>query len=798
MKAAHKQYFSREDLGEAIKYFDEIAFSQRDRNDESHDFKIDDGEGDRFVIQKAEHERFRIVNSSPDGHKLYVDNYCLSPGESVEPENSAFIYDKEFSDSSQEGPSFIYGINPHEPEIWRLNPDDRGCSVRAKDFTKKFKIGPDKYVGVEKITFDIRPAEFVGIYGKSGTGKTVLIESLLAPSQTKGGRSQKGMVEGGELLIDEKAPKYSSDCVAFLPQHIQFPKQIKCKELLKLGCADRKNSSWYSAPNIQTLLKLCTLSPDILNERCGRLSGGQQRRLALAMALLNPKIRLLIADEPTSGLDIANEMEIMRTFRRLSRSKGITVVVVTHAVAALALFDRVMVLRKENHEIGAALSFDSLWVSHWEENSLPQIFRDSIRQDAERIAFLSSGKSALQMPGCESTKYVWPFRFGKYFAPPKISFWGKVKYYALIPGLWIKDTFSAPVFSQYLGWTKNSAMLILRQRKSLLIFIIMAICCALSIQIGVSNGVSGNVNLLTLMALCAPWLCATYATVFTSELLSLFAWEKFSGLRARGFTFGVLAGLLLPSCIIALVFTTGLFLRMDNGWLGQQGYKLLTICKADKARAFFLSEKEQAEFGKQILTPSWNANHKPKAIPPQYIIGMSELGTRSQGDSVFKSDEDARSFKDQKRDRTRNDLISPATFFLRQWFILFLICAIGTSMGVASIAIFRDVKSATISLVILFIAFMVFSRAFINQESYMYALLRIPSGELEWHEIEWLPPIIISFLGIGRYVFNVLSYPIKVAFLWDWIPLFIWWVISVTIAQACFASKTKNWRMISR
>ena len=143
-------------------------------------------------------------------------------------------------------------------------------------------------------------------------------------------------------------------------------------------------------------------------------------------------------------------------------------------------------------------------------------------------------------------------------------------------------------------------------------------------------------------------------------------------------------------------------------------------------------------------------------------------------------------------------MISPATFFLRQWFILFLICAIGTSMGVASIAIFRDVKSATISLVILFIAFMVFSRAFINQESYMYALPRIPSGELEWHEIEWLPPIIISFLGIGRYVFNVLSYPIKVAFLWDWIPLFIWWVISVTIAQACFASKTKNWRMISR
>ena len=119
-------------------------------------------------------------------------------------------------------------------------------------------------------------------------------------------------------------------------------------------------------------------------------------------------------------------------------------------------------------------------------------------------------------------------------------------------------------------------------------------------------------------------------------------------------------------------------------------------------------------------------------------------------------------------------------------------------MGVASIVLFRDVKSATIALVILYIAFMVFSRAFINKDSYMYALMQIPAGELECDQIEWLPPIAISFLGIGRYIFNVLSYPIKAMFLWDWIPLFVWWLISVAVALICFSSKTKNWRMISR
>ena len=798
MVSKQKQYFSRQDLEEAIKYFDEVAFSQKNTEEESHDFRIANGTGDRFVIQMVGNERFRIINQSPEGHNLYVDSYCLQPGNFIEPDNTVFIYDKEFSEDSKEGPSFIYAFNPHEPEIWQLVPEDRGCSVRADSFTRKFKIGSQKYVGVENISFEIRPAEFVGIYGNSGTGKTVLIESLIAPNRIRGKRPQRGKVNHGTLLIDEKAPKYSSDSVAYLPQHIQFPKQIKCKELLKLGCADRRNSSWYSLPNIQNLLKLCTLSSDILNERCGRLSGGQQRRLALAMALLNPKIRLLIADEPTSGLDIANEMEIMRTLRKLSRSRGITIVVVTHAVAALPLFDRVMALRKENDEIGASLSFDSLWISQWNDKDIPQIFKASITQDAERIAFLSSRNSALQMPECERTKYMWPFRFGKYFELKKESLKDKIKRYSLAPLIWIRDLFTKILRGQSLGWAKNSMRLILRQQKSLWTFVVLAMCCVLSIQIGVSNGVSGNVNFLTLMSLCAPWLCATYATVFTSELLSTFAWEKFSGLKARGFTFGVLLGLLIPSVLIALVFTSGLFFRLDNGWLGKQEYSLLKTVHASQAISFFMSEEEQQIFEKETCTPSWLANHKPIATPPQYIIGMCELGSKSQGDDVFKSDEDARSFKDQERSRARNDLISPATFFFRQWFILCLVCAIGTAMGVASIALFRDVKSSTIALVILYIAFMVFSRAFINKDSYMYALMRIPAGELECDQIEWLPPITISFLGIGRYVFNVLSYPIKARFLWDWIPLFIWWLISVVVALICFSSKTKNWRMISR
>ena len=850
-------YYSRKDLEDNLRFFNEISFSQKASDmsevNTSHDFPIDKGSGDRFTITKTSNERFRITNESPDGHALYVDSYCLEKGDSIEPINSVFIYDRFFSESSFEGPSFIYGFNPSEPELWQLSPANRGCSVEARSFTRKFYKGNDKYLGIEDVSFEIRPAEFVGIYGNSGVGKTVLIESMIAPNRTKKKEPKGKPLNAGTLLIDKKTPRELARSVAYLPQHIQFPAQMKCRELLKQGYADRNNASSYNMQNVQELLRLCTLPSDILNERCGKLSGGQQRRLALAMTLLNTNIRLIIADEPTSGLDIANEMEIMRTFRKLSRSKGITIIVVTHAVAALRLFDRVMVLRKDSDKKGASLSFNSLWI----EDAFPAILKDSITQDAERIAFLSSRSSAYQLPDCKDTKYQWPFSFGEFFNIRQLTLKEKIRQTILMPIKYLKDSFSPQVFWQYIGWFKNTSRLILRQKKSLAIFIIMAIFCVISIQLGATNDkASGCENLVTLMSLCAPWLCATYATVFTAELLSTFVWESFSGLRSRSFTTGILSGLLIPSIIIALVFNFGLFFRMNNMWLGKQCYQVLCKVKAYRTIAFFFSpksisdwdddyenrgdtleeqfEKQETELKKQLsnkeLSPKeyeeelrirkreyenqklelmleylpWKFSeekneYRPMAPHPQYRLGNGQLGCESQGANVFKSADDSRYFADKEKMMQRGDLISPITFFFKQWLILILLSILGSALGVAAIAFFRDVKSSTIALVILFIAFIVFSRAFIDQASYMYSLGTIPKGKLFVDDINWFIPICISFVGIGRYAFNVLSYPTSSSnYYIEWLPLFVWFLVSVIIAHRSFASKSKNWRMMSR
>jgi putative ABC transport system ATP-binding protein len=801
-----------------LKYFDEISFSQKDTPEEEHDFIITEGSGDRFSIRRLNNETFELINNSPAGHRLYVDAFCLEPGDKIPLESkSVFIYNHSPSDDDTvSNTSFIFGFDPVDIEIWKIKETGRGCSVSARNFSKKFMLSEGKYVGVEDINFEIRPAELVGIYGNSGIGKSVLIESLISPKDKGLKKTSKFEIYDGELFINKRDTSLSAELVAYLPQKIQFPKLAKCRELLKLGMVDRHNITPNSTKYIEDILKLCTLSPEILNEKYGKLSGGQQRRLALAMLLLDKRIRLLIADEPTSGLDIANEMEIMRTFRKLSRSMGITVIVVTHAIAALQMFDRVMVLRKADDKRGASMSFNTLWC----KEAFPELLKDTITQDAGRIAFLSNPTSLFQMPSCNQLISNWPFCFGKYPHPAEETILDKLIRVSIAPFKWLSIFFARYVFKQYSRWAYESLKLIWREKKFLGVFVILAICCALSIQIGAGNGVSGNESLLSLTSLCSPWLCATYAAIFVSGLLPTFAWESFSGLRTRCFTAGILSGLMLPCILISLVFTLSLFWRLDNNWIGKQIYTYLKVNGHNQILRFFISEENENEYiDKCLNNENWRANSFFVDIPPQYNLGKSELGINGQGKLVYRDpstcnyneiednrdrtysvvikikdvsrngntsdypqmvsvyEDDGMRFlpkqaageytlsgkkqnnypyyehkagnrtfflfhvKDSSRnwwgiaermfDDTQDSLratnfivskssdldweesllqgryvhkvpmISPLAFFARQWFFMAILSFIGVAMGTAAIAFFRDIKAATICLVIM-------------------------------------------------------------------------------------------------
>lgn len=360
-------YFSQDFLHNLLETFDEIRFNN-ERNGKSIPTHVASSEQTNskffdFAIKRGCYEKFIINNGS---RKIFQDACPCDENTKAELSNSPmFLYGEK--DNKVD---FLFGFDPEKTDLWRLDLEkDRGLKIQAKNYTRTFKTASG-VAGIENINFTINPSEFVGIYGNSGAGKTTLLEAMIAPSakETLGKRIRKKLFgekgkTGGQILFGEGEDKeiscYSKG-IAYLPQDVNFPKNLTCEALLNLAMSDRGAAKNQDGKNtIDYTLSMCSLTTEILSRNAGDLSGGQRRRLALAMALLKKNVKLLVLDEPTTGLDIKSEISVMKTLKRISRH-GITVLVVTHSVAALRLFDRVLVLRKSEPDHGASVCFQSL------------------------------------------------------------------------------------------------------------------------------------------------------------------------------------------------------------------------------------------------------------------------------------------------------------------------------------------------------------------------------------------------------------------------------------------------------
>ena len=401
----------------------------------------------------------------------------------------------------------------------------QGMSVFARNLTCLYCNG-NKKAGIEDISFAIEPGTFVGIYGKSGAGKSVLSKQLLF------GRDEKASVQHGEVLLDGNAPEtYVNNEVAYYPQTIALPELLTAREFLSLANADRGNREHYLLENMGEILSQCALDESILGKRIGNLSGGEKRRLGLAATLLERHLRMLIADEPTTGMDPDSEQQVMQTLRNISRN-GITVLTITHSVASASLMDRILVLFKKDDCTGTRLCYDGVPPA---AATLHDTFMDYINGKIEN---------------------------------------GEVQQHIA----------EEPVFSrekqkrenkgslrQVIHWFRAALRLIYRDRKSLSTFVLLAVICVISIQIGVYSyrGNNSENSLLTMCSLAAPWLCAMYAAVFLAEFRQFYSWEYISGLKTHSFFFGMLLAQIFPSLLIAFIFATGLFKALNTDTLAK-------------------------------------------------------------------------------------------------------------------------------------------------------------------------------------------------------------------------------------
>ena len=206
--------------------------------------------------------------------------------------------------------------------------------VTFEDVSKVYHSGEVEIRAVDHISFTIGKGEFCVIVGPSGAGKTTVLNMLGGMDACSGGI----ITVDGTRVSDFNARQlttYRRHDIGFVFQFSNLVGNLTALENVELAaqiCRDPLDAA--------TVLQEVGLA-DRANNFPGQLSGGEQQRVAIARALAkNPK--LLLCDEPTGALDYVTGKQILKLLQDTCRSKGVTVVVITHNTAITPMADRVI------------------------------------------------------------------------------------------------------------------------------------------------------------------------------------------------------------------------------------------------------------------------------------------------------------------------------------------------------------------------------------------------------------------------------------------------------------------------
>lgn len=205
-------------------------------------------------------------------------------------------------------------------------------AIEIKQLTKRYK----DVTAVDGLSLCVEEGELFSLLGVNGAGKTTTIKMLSCLTVP---------TEGDAFLLGHSIRNESAavkSLIAVSPQETAIAPGLSVKENLELICGVHSFTKEKRNAKIQELTVLLGLN-SVMNKKAGKLSGGWQRRLSIAMALISePKI--LFLDEPTLGLDVLARSELWDLIRSL---KGkVTIILTTHYMEeAEALSDRIAIMK---------------------------------------------------------------------------------------------------------------------------------------------------------------------------------------------------------------------------------------------------------------------------------------------------------------------------------------------------------------------------------------------------------------------------------------------------------------------
>jgi ABC-2 type transport system ATP-binding protein len=205
-------------------------------------------------------------------------------------------------------------------------------AIQTKSLVKQYK----ELTAVDQLNLEIQQGELFSLLGVNGAGKTTTIKMLSCLTSPTDGDA----FVGGYSITKE--PEQVKRVIGVSPQETAVAPNLSVKENLELICGIHGFSKEKAEANIRELDRLFDLN-SVMHRKAGKLSGGWQRRVSIAMALIGEP-QILFLDEPTLGLDVIARHDLWDVIRSL---KGrITIILTTHYMEeAESLSDRIGIMK---------------------------------------------------------------------------------------------------------------------------------------------------------------------------------------------------------------------------------------------------------------------------------------------------------------------------------------------------------------------------------------------------------------------------------------------------------------------
>ena len=214
--------------------------------------------------------------------------------------------------------------------------------IECENLVKIYKTRETEVLALQGLELTVQQGELMAIIGNSGSGKSTFLNMIGGLDRPSAGRL---IVDGKDLfkLSDRELVRYKRSTVGFVWQnnarnllpYLTALENVQTPMLFERGGRRRQRA--------EELLELVGMAHR-KNSRLDQLSGGEQQRVAIALALAN-KPKLLLADEPTGAVDAKTAAYILDVFRRLNEELGLTIVIVTHDPNLARKVNRVVAIR---------------------------------------------------------------------------------------------------------------------------------------------------------------------------------------------------------------------------------------------------------------------------------------------------------------------------------------------------------------------------------------------------------------------------------------------------------------------